>query len=246
MSLAIAERQQAVGSPSLRVHGDALASEAVDLLGPSEETLLPAEDDDDDDWDSPVFAAVSPSVRRSHDPLSPSLFAGVDVRPPPPPGMRLVRVKTRVIAFKRAMCKRPSRAARPNEPSARAKDTSKRIVVQHEAELKSSGRSRLAADDFQRYRMNASSGGKTHCVVAVCTKEQARINHIAQLKAKTVETHNNEASWLLWGNTAEQVWSAALLLISFFGALTVSVCACLLFGSSATTASPNRRCVQMR
>jgi len=185
-------------------------NEMSSLLGGSESTVLPTEDDDDDDeWD-PAFEATapSPSIRDgpSHDPLSPSLFSGVVVNPPPSAGMRMVRVKDRVIKFERAMCKRPSRASRPKDPSAHVKETSKRIIAQRETELKTNGRSKLVADDFQRARANASAGSKGPCVVAVQETDQPRINHIAQLKAKTVETHNNEASWLLWGNTAEQCY----------------------------------------
>lgn len=222
-----------VDSPSLRERAPPASSPvgSPSLLGPAEAPLLPPEDEESDDsWEDAVVAMAQPPTRKrgidadvpspslrsgtgalpapmpveSHDPLSPSLFEGVPTKPPPPPGMRKVRIKERVVTFKRAACKRPSRAARPSEPSPRAKDTCKRIIAQRESELKGAGRTRLMADDYQKYRASSSSGGKGPSVVAAMEAEQSRMNHIAQLKAKTVETHNNEASWLLWGNTAEQ------------------------------------------
>ena len=216
------ERPSPPGSPS--------------ILGPPEAPLLPAEDEDEDEegiWEAvrptvsppaarrPVRrgAIASPSLRRrpatppatsggSGGAHSPTLFAGV--RPahahPPNAGVaRVVRVKDRVVPFKRAPCKRASRAARPSEPSANAAQVCAEIVRRREGELKGEGRTKLAADDVAKYRATAVSG-KGPSAHARLEEEQAKINHIAQLKAKNVETHNQAASWLLWGNTAEQCY----------------------------------------
>jgi len=123
----------------------------------------------------------------------------------PPEGTRFVQIKDRVVAFKRAPCKRASRAARPSEPSTQARDVCRQLIQAREGELKGQGRTRVSADDHVRYRSGAPSGGKGPAIRAQQPEEQSRMNHIAQLKAKNVETHNNEASFLLWGNTAEMV-----------------------------------------
>ena len=121
-------------------------------------------------------------------------------------GKRLVRVKNRVVAFKRAPCKRASRAARPSEPSDQAREVCRDLVHAREGELKGAGRTKLQADDLLRYRAGGASGGKGPAIRAQVEQEQAKMNHVAQLKARNVETYNNEASFLLWGNTAEQCY----------------------------------------
>ena len=174
-------------------------------------------------------AIASPSLRRLEPPAralkgsgsahSPTLFAGVGTgtgaAPAQPPnlgsaegGVRLVRVKGRVVEMKRAPCKRESRAARPSEPSAYAVQVCTDIVRRREGELKvGEGRGKLAPDDNSRYRSTtASVSGRGPSAHARREEEQAKINHIAQLKAKNIETHNQAASWLLWGNTAEQCY----------------------------------------
>ena len=114
-------------------------------------------------------------------------------------------LRTASCRFKRAPCKRASRAARPSEPSANAAQVCAEIVRRREGELKGEGRTKLAADDAARYR-SAPVTGKGPSAHARREEEQAKINHIAQLKAKNVETHNQAASWLLWGNTAVQCY----------------------------------------
>ena len=106
---------------------------------------------------------------------------------------------------RRAPLARASRAARPSEPSANALSVCAAIVRRREGELKGEGRTKLAADDTTRFRASQCSG-KGPSARAQQEEEQAKINHIAQLKAKNVETHNQAASWLLWGNTAEQCY----------------------------------------
>lgn len=203
------------------------------ILGPAEAPMLPDEDDDDDDWEDAVFvtaaaptrapnAATSPSLRErlpvvvksggggsapvaSSATLSPSLFEGVPRPEPPPPGTRLVRIKDSVIQFTRSPYKRASRAARPNEPSATACAVRKRLAAQAELELKREGRTRVAVDDHVRQRASGS-GGKGPSVHASSEELQPRMNHIAQLKAKNVDTGNQAPSWLLCGRTADQCY----------------------------------------
>ncbi|MGZ0213874.1 MAG: hypothetical protein ACKVI4_15480, partial [Actinomycetales bacterium] len=144
---------------------------------------------------------------------SPTLYAGMEAARPAgapaataaPVGTRVVRIKDRDVVFKRAPCKRASRAARPSEPSARAKEVCSGIVKRREGELKGEGRQKLAADDLVRFRAVQASG-KGPSAHARREEEQAKINHIVQLKAKNLEAHNQAASWLLWGNTAEQCY----------------------------------------
>ena len=149
-----------------------------------------------------AVAEASPSLAAAPLDASPPALGG----PSAPTGMRLVRIKERVIPFKRAPCKRPSRAARPSEPSSQARDICRQLVQTREGELKGAGRTRLPADDSVRYRSGGASGGKGPAIRAQVGQEQAKMNHIAQLKARNIETYNAEASFLLWGNTAEQCY----------------------------------------
>ena len=217
-------------SPSIGYRERALAARAAppnspSLLGPSEPPvdmadvpMLPAE--------SPGVAATgadsaavplvsmpaamiaAPSAPRVRDRMrSPTLFEGVEAPPTTTPaGTRLVKIKERVVTMTRAPCKRASRAARPNEPSVKAREVCRSLVQTREGELKGQGRTKLSADDLLRYRAGAPSGGKGPAIRAQQPEEQSKMNHIAQLKAKNVETHNTEASFLMWGQTAEQCY----------------------------------------
>lgn len=127
-------------------------------------------------------------------------------RSPVATGTRLVRVRERVVKFKRATMPRASRAARASETSRRVRDMCKALVTQREQELKTIGRTRLNADDQLRPRTGASASGKGPSVRAAREYEQARINHIASLKSRNIDTHNVEVSWLLAGRTAEQMY----------------------------------------
>ena len=218
-------------SPSIGYRERALAARAAppnspSLLGPSEPPMdmadvpvLPAESPGvtATGTDSaavplvtlPEAMVVAPRAPRARDRMrSPTLFEGVEAPPAPPEGTRLVKIKERVVTMTRAPCKRASRAARPNEPSAKARDVCRTLVQTREGELKGQGRTKLSADDLVRYRAGAPSGGKGPAIRAQQSEEQSKMNHIAQLKAKNVETHNTEASFLLWGNTAEMVRTA--------------------------------------
>lgn len=126
--------------------------------------------------------------------------------PPVPAGTRVVQVKDRVVQFKRAPCKRASRAARPNEPSQISRRVCQQLIHTREQELKRNGRTKLTPDDVFKYRANSASGGRGPAVRAQVEHEQARMNHLAALKARNVETYNTEASFLLWGNTSEQCY----------------------------------------
>ena len=126
--------------------------------------------------------------------------------PPVPPGTRLVRIKDQVVKFKRAPMKRASRAARPSEPSQMSRRVCMQLIQTRETELKRNGRTKLSPDDTIKYRSGSASGGRGPAVRAQVEQEQARMNHIATLKARNVETYNNEASFLLWGNTSEQCY----------------------------------------
>ena len=122
------------------------------------------------------------------------------------PGTRVVRLKERLVRFNRAPCKRASRAARPSEPSQVSRSVCMQLIQTREVELKRGGRTRLAADDIIRYRSGSASGGRGPSVRAQVENEQARMNHLAALKARNVESYNTEASFLLWGNTSEQCY----------------------------------------
>jgi len=126
--------------------------------------------------------------------------------PPVPPGTRVVRIKDKVVQFKKAPMKRASRAAKASEPSVISRRVCQQLIATREGELKRVGRTKLGADDNIKYRAGSASGGRGPAVRAQVEHEQARMNHIAALKARNVETYNNEASFLLWGNTSEQCY----------------------------------------
>jgi hypothetical protein len=205
-------------SPSLAYRERALESRtpapnSPSLLGPSESLddvddvpILPMESPGLPPLAASVLAVPPVSLAAPSRMRSPSLFAGAEVRSELPNGTRLVKIKERVVTFTRASCKRASRAARPSDASPEARDVCKQLIQLHEGELKGEGRTKLSADDCVRYRTGSCSGGKGPAIRAQQPAEQAKMNHIAQLKAKNVETHNTEASFLIGGNTAEQMY----------------------------------------
>lgn len=57
-----------------------------------------------------------------------------------------------------------------------------------------------------RYRASGGSSGKGPALRAQVSHEQMKLNHVAQLKARNVESYNSEASFLLCGNRADQCY----------------------------------------
>ena len=119
---------------------------------------------------------------------------------------RLVRIRDRIIPFQQAACKRESRAARPNEPSVQAREACRALILAREADLKAEGRAKMQTDDELCHRAASGASGKGPAIRSQIEREQAKMNHISQLKARNVETYNTEASFLLWGNVAEQCY----------------------------------------
>lgn len=195
-------------SPSLTQHVrpclDDGQRNSPSLLGPSEAPVV---------TDVPILPTESPGMKpataeqRSIPPAPlPAAVVPLHEISRPAAGTRLVKIKDQIVAFARAPCKRASRAARPSEPSTRARDVCRRLIQAREGEFKGQGRTRLSADDLMRYRSGAPSGGKGPSIRAQLPEDQARMNHIAQLKARNVETSNTEASFLMWGQTATPMY----------------------------------------
>lgn len=114
----------------------------------------------------------------------------------------VVIVKGKAIKMRKADCNRASREGRPSEPSTQAMAECREIVRLHELDLKSNGHTRLTACDYTRSRGSAS--GKGVAIKAPAPENQAKINHLANLKSRNVETYNTEACYLLCDKTAEQ------------------------------------------
>jgi len=116
----------------------------------------------------------------------------------------IVWVKGRPVRMRKADCNRASREGRPAEPSGRSMAVCRELVRLRELELKGSGRTRLTTGEYTRIRATISSGGKGAAVKAPAPENQAKVNHLATLKSRDVETYNTEASFLLCDRTAEQ------------------------------------------
>lgn len=119
--------------------------------------------------------------------------------------INVVWVKGRAVKMRKADCTRASREGRPSEPSARSMAVCRELARLREVELKGLGRTRLTTCDYTRpVRATITSSGKGAAVKAPAPENQAKVNHLANLKSRDVESYNTEASFLLCDKTAEQ------------------------------------------
>lgn len=172
-----------------------------------------ASDDEDVEWEdarevSPQTAPSNPGPSSA--PLSPcavptapnAVFVHA-TRTVESNTTRLVEVKPgRVVAFQRARCKRDSREARPHSAAAASRAANKEAAARIETLLKAEGRTKLGCDDTLHRARGSGVAGKGPSVRASNEFDQQRMNHIASLKARNVETYNVLPSWLLCGSTA--------------------------------------------
>ncbi len=113
------------------------------------------------------------------------------------------------VEFFRAGSRRASRAARPSEGTREVQNVAEAIAVHCEQQLKALGRTRLKDGEGARHR-TAVGGSKGPGVRAAKTEDQAKLNHVATLKARSVDSCNQEASTLLNGYAAAQCYSRLL------------------------------------
>lgn len=100
---------------------------------------------------------------------------------------------------------RASRMARAPNASEEANNDAYQIVISGLRSIKGRGLERAPKDSqaFRSHRaLNASKGPG----VRVSSREQAKMNHIASLKAKDIDTQNTEPAFLLGGFTAPMLW----------------------------------------
>lgn len=111
------------------------------------------------------------------------------------------------VAMKKATCKRASREARPSDPSSEATMQAYNIMYQKFQEIKRAKIERAPREvqALKSFKPMSSSGGKG-AAVRTSQKDQSKMNHLASLKAKDVDTNNTEPAFLLGGFTAPVLW----------------------------------------
>tara|TARA_B110000046_G_scaffold181432_1_gene213649 strand:+ start:369 stop:788 length:420 start_codon:yes stop_codon:yes gene_type:complete len=97
--------------------------------------------------------------------------------------------------------------ARARNPSSAANDSAYQHVVRRFKEIRAMGLERAPRDSqaFRSHKVNMGSGGKGPGV-RTSMKDQCKMNHLAAIKAKDVDTHNTEPAFLLGGFTAPMLW----------------------------------------
>ena len=97
--------------------------------------------------------------------------------------------------------------ARARNPSSAANDSAYQVVVKRFREIRSMNLERAPKDSqaFRSHKVNLGSGGKGPGV-RTCARDQCKMNHLAAIKAKDVDTHNTEPAFLLGGFTAPMLW----------------------------------------
>ena len=111
------------------------------------------------------------------------------------------------VLMKRASCPRASRAARASGPSSAAMTRSYKAMWERYNEIREEGINR-APKEAQAFKYLKNSSGPGGRGPGVCTSfgDQSKMNHIATLKAKGIDTHNTEPAFLLGGFTVPMMW----------------------------------------
>lgn len=111
------------------------------------------------------------------------------------------------VPMKKAKCQRASRAARANDPSSEATMQAYNIMYKKFQEIKQAKIERAPRESqaFKSFKPPSSSGGKG-AAVRTSQQNQSKMNHLASLKAKDIETNNTEPAFLLGGFTAPVLW----------------------------------------
>ena len=110
--------------------------------------------------------------------------------------------------MQRAQCQRTSRAARACDPSSDAKHAATVACDEVQLRLQRDGwvQARGNVPASARASANALHAGSTGPGVRTHVLDQRRMNHIAAIKAKDVDTTNTEPAFLLGGHTAPMLW----------------------------------------
>ena len=111
------------------------------------------------------------------------------------------------VPMKKANCQRASRAARAENPSSEATMQAYNLMYMKFQAIKHAKIERAPKETqaFKSFKPASSSGGKG-AAVRTSHESQGKMNHLASLKAKDVNTNNTEPAFLLGGFTAPLLW----------------------------------------
>jgi hypothetical protein len=152
-------------------------------------------------------------TRSQIEAVSPSYAYRREPSPPPSPSYAYTLdaaadsvSETCSSEMKRATCARASRAARACDPSPAALAKMASVTTERLRDFEAAGIRRAPSESaFRSHRAGISGGGKGPGVRTLLC-EQSRMNHIASLKAKDVDTNNSEPAFLLGGEVAPLAW----------------------------------------
>ena len=100
----------------------------------------------------------------------------------------------------KASCSRASRMARPCDPTQIATDHAHRIVIDRFRKIRDKGIEK-APRDTHAFRVQRHYNGPVNGHGSR-SRDSGKMNHIASIKAKDVDTNNTEPAFLLGGHTA--------------------------------------------
>ena len=116
--------------------------------------------------------------------------------------------KPKPVAVKQADFPRASRAARASVPSEKVRSEGLRLYAELTSALEArtdTERATLTTQAFRSHRASTGASGKGPGI-RTTQRDQARINHLAAIKANDVSTNNSEPPFLLGGYTAPMLW----------------------------------------
>lgn len=114
---------------------------------------------------------------------------------------------SRDVHMKRADCARASRAARASDPSSSATMQAYNLMYDSFQKIREMGVERAPKEQhgLKSTKTLLASGNKG-AAVKTSTESQAKMNHLAALKAKDVDSQNTEPAFLLGGFTTPMMW----------------------------------------
>lgn len=114
---------------------------------------------------------------------------------------------SRDVPMKKADCARASRAARASDPSSEGTTRAYAAMYESFQQIRKAGieRAPKGSQAFKPYKSQSTSGGKGSAV-KTSTEYQQKMNHLAALKAKDIDSQNTEPAFLLGGFTTNMLW----------------------------------------
>jgi hypothetical protein len=111
------------------------------------------------------------------------------------------------LHMKKATCQRASRAARASDPSSAGTMQAYNIMYEKYQQIKRERieRASLESQTYKKMKPLYCLSGKA-IANAASQQDQSKINHLASLKAKDIDTNNTEPAFLLGGFTCPMKW----------------------------------------